>query len=1077
MLEKTLKSFGVNTKRLYRVMIWTASIILTIVLLLQIAFFSSVLWLNSQSGQNLIKTHIISAAKEAGYDVDFSAIGYRFPQGLNISELKISDDDGPIAELSDVVIRPGIISLGLRNINLSVRADTLTLFRLPASEKAAEPEPKSFALSPFELPDIYFTRFALNNLSIQKLDIRKEVFGLDLVLAPKLESRISLGDIIEADMNFYAQKVDDDLPIWMPKEIELSAAFNPQSLDFELKSLEIYRQDVDISASGAANLGEDGQVEMSAKALLEDFSTLAENTEGNAELNAALKGSIQSPALNANGVIDMPMLKERGLAEIKFTLNDDNVSEPPLGRAVIQTLYQEKPIELGADFNFKDKILSLNNIEGSAPELNLQGQVDFNTDTMLADGNLTVKATDLNIYSQMANIELRGNADADITLAGKDGAQSLSTKANISDAAYQEITLQSAQLNTSIDDVRNPWPESFSLNAKGFKPAADVVFSTVDASLSKKEGELYGLNLNANGTAMQAFSIKGDADLKGLKTGQVSADNIDMTLSSKGSALVVKGMADQEKLNITVNTNGFNLSSLPVSLPEQLHDIKLTSEIKAQGPLANPVIMGDAALTPISVVKDQTVTVSTFGGYQDKRLRFDFTGEGSALDQLDGYIQLPMSLSLMPFEFSLPPSTALDGEIFLKANAGSLAPIFLPAGHKLEGGIDVNGKIGGTIATPDIRGQARLNDGTYFFTPYGVDLYDLNIAAGLTQNGVELETLSANGPKGGKLNGSGIFSFNEKQNTNMNLTLDNFQIADSEKLEGIFSADINLDGDSDGYLLSGDINLGQFDIIIPERFKSNIPELNIVEKDEQKKPKDELKQFKLDLSIIADNQIFVRGWGLDAEFGGEIDVNGTLDSPLFDGDLSARRGRYEEFGRRFVLDQAYLRFQGTIPPSPYLDIIATTDADDIQASVNLSGSIEDPKIKLSSVPSLPEDEILSRVLFGKNIQKITPFQAIQLKQTLDRFTGNGGSGFDPLGKLRDLTGLDDIRVDTDDEGQASVGAGKYLTEDVYLELEKGAGEQSGTANIQVEITPSISLESEVGQDAQAGAGVMWKWDY
>jgi translocation and assembly module TamB len=111
------------------------------------------------------------------------------------------------------------------------------------------------------------------------------------------------------------------------------------------------------------------------------------------------------------------------------------------------------------------------------------------------------------------------------------------------------------------------------------------------------------------------------------------------------------------------------------------------------------------------------------------------------------------------------------------------------------------------------------------------------------------------------------------------------------------------------------------------------------------------------------------------------------------------------------------------------------------------------------------------------MSRITPFQAIQLTQTLQRFSGKGGGGFDPLGKLRSATGLDDIRVDTNEAGESSVGVGKYLTDKVYLEVEKGKGEASGAANIEVELTPSISLESKIGQDAQGGAGIFWSRDY
>ena len=95
----------------------------------------------------------------------------------------------------------------------------------------------------------------------------------------------------------------------------------------------------------------------------------------------------------------------------------------------------------------------------------------------------------------------------------------------------------------------------------------------------------------------------------------------------------------------------------------------------------------------------------------------------------------------------------------------------------------------------------------------------------------------------------------------------------------------------------------------------------------------------------------------------------------------------------------------------------------------------------------------------------------------------GGNTFDVLGMTRDILGIDqlDIRqsegTEDGDEGEASVGIGKYLTEDVYVDIEKGLGDESGKLSVEVKLTPNISLESELGMDSRAGVGVMWKYDY
>jgi translocation and assembly module TamB len=238
-----------------------------------------------------------------------------------------------------------------------------------------------------------------------------------------------------------------------------------------------------------------------------------------------------------------------------------------------------------------------------------------------------------------------------------------------------------------------------------------------------------------------------------------------------------------------------------------------------------------------------------------------------------------------------------------------------------------------------------------------------------------------------------------------------------------------------------------------------------------------MQAVALHVDFSAPNRVFVRGWGIDAEFGGAVAITGTLKEPLFDGALESKRGRYEEFGRVFNFDHAYLRFQGTVPPSPYLDIQAVTKLDDITAQVNLTGPVKEPAIALSAVPAMPQDEVMSHILFGKDMSKISPFQAVQLASSLHRLTGKGSSGFEPLGAIRKATGLENLQVETDENGGTTVGAGKYITDKVYLEAEKGSGEKSGAAALKIDITPHLKAESKIGQDNKSGGSLNWEWDY
>ncbi|MFA4911610.1 MAG: translocation/assembly module TamB domain-containing protein, partial [Desulfobacteria bacterium] len=80
---------------------------------------------------------------------------------------------------------------------------------------------------------------------------------------------------------------------------------------------------------------------------------------------------------------------------------------------------------------------------------------------------------------------------------------------------------------------------------------------------------------------------------------------------------------------------------------------------------------------------------------------------------------------------------------------------------------------------------------------------------------------------------------------------------------------------------------------------------------------------------------------------------------------------------------------------------------------------------------------------------------------------------------RKLLGVDQLAVVQSEEsaGDTSVSIGKNLGEDIYIKIEKGVGSSKDKVSAEFEITPNITLDSEVGKDAQGGIGLNWKWDY
>jgi len=232
------------------------------------------------------------------------------------------------------------------------------------------------------------------------------------------------------------------------------------------------------------------------------------------------------------------------------------------------------------------------------------------------------------------------------------------------------------------------------------------------------------------------------------------------------------------------------------------------------------------------------------------------------------------------------------------------------------------------------------------------------------------------------------------------------------------------------------------------------------------------RPLALDLVISAPSQIYVRGRGLDAELGGELRLGGTTAAVVPSGSFSLIRGRLDILGKRLDLSEATLALEGNFVPM--LSVAASNESDGITSFVRIDGPATEPVVSFTSNPELPEEEVLSRLLFGRGLQNLSALQAAQLANAVATLAGRGGVGI--IGRLRQGFGLDDLDVQTSAEGGATVRAGKYLTENVYTEVEVDDQGQS-QINLNLDLSESVTVRARTGSSGDTGLGVFFERDY
>jgi translocation and assembly module TamB len=217
--------------------------------------------------------------------------------------------------------------------------------------------------------------------------------------------------------------------------------------------------------------------------------------------------------------------------------------------------------------------------------------------------------------------------------------------------------------------------------------------------------------------------------------------------------------------------------------------------------------------------------------------------------------------------------------------------------------------------------------------------------------------------------------------------------------------------------------------------------------------------------------------GLESEWQADVTLKGTTEAPRVTGEIELVRGTLGFAGRSFELEEGRVTFPTGDAYDPSVRLLASDTFENVTVNVSVSGRAQNPQIAFSSVPGLPQDEIVSRILFGSSITELSPLQAVQLAASLNSLRGSGG--LSPLGALQSATGIDRLRVLGPDDAQGrgtALAAGQHITNDIYLEVITDGRGYTAT-QLEISLTPALSILSQAGGSGQTSFSVRYRKDY
>jgi translocation and assembly module TamB len=861
-----------------------------------------------------------------------------------------------------------------------------------------------------------------------------------------------------------------------------------------------------------------------------------------AALGTAIAGTV-SAKVNARGPLERLRLQSavegRGItaggAAIERFQISGNVADLSQRTAVIDGSFRA----LGLDGNLGLTAELSGNSEVAVPRLRLtaanstiDGNLRFGFATGLVQGAVTARLPDLSRWSGLAGTPLGGSLDLSAQLAAIDGGQGLDLTVNgarlAAGAGAARAEIGGVSVTARLSDIwRAPSGTGrLSLTAAHFGAGE---FKTVSATFASQRPGRFAFQGGADGRPLTvSFAGEGGLAPDGAElrlsrfAGSLGSDKFRLAqpldLTRRGPDLAFSGL-DLRLGSGHIAANGalrggalalaLNAVDLPIAAGAQLlghpevHGA-LSASANLSGTLRAPrghiaVNARELSLSVLPHTRTPRLGLTVTGDWDGRAVAMQGQVTGLAGDRVAITGSLPLLLTPAPLGLSVPP----QGRLVLRAQGngdiGHLADL-LPLGEdRLSGHFAADVGVGGTVAAPAASGQLRLAGARYENFATGAVLTDISADLVGDRDRFNLAAFSAADGASGTLKAKGgfVLSGASGPTAELSATLANFRVAARDEALITASGTISVNGPLSAPKAAASLTVDRAEINLPASLPPSVVVIQVTEiggrAGNRPAPAEAAPELPvtLDITVSLPGPVLVRGHGLDSQWHGRLKITGTSAAPKITGTLVSDRGSVDLLGKSFVLTRGVITFDGSAKLDPTLDIVAEVSAADITAQVVITGVASAPKITLASTPPVPQDEILSRVLFNQGVGQINAGQGLQLAQAAATLTG-GGPGV--LDRLRGKLGLDWLRFGQGPAGAASpilnpsvvtpatssstaVSAGKYVMPGVSVGVTQGISPPTSRVTVEIELGHHITVDTEAGQNGGTGIGLNYNHDY
>jgi hypothetical protein len=352
--------------------------------------------------------------------------------------------------------------------------------------------------------------------------------------------------------------------------------------------------------------------------------------------------------------------------------------------------------------------------------------------------------------------------------------------------------------------------------------------------------------------------------------------------------------------------------------------------------------------------------------------RFEAHSAGCKLSAQGQWIDSPSPVEVLSFQKSkLPGQVNLEGSLSI-SDLNWLAQEVTGI-RRLSGGLEVHGILRGPITAPTANATIKVSDAELFPDFDMPALGNLNMETSVTPEVITVHKFS--GEMGGApFDLAGTFKAMTGPDSEVDFKLqgENILLYRDENLRLRADTQLVLKGPISRMELSGEVAVTDGGFFKNFGILEGFEGLEGITKSDTGRGfqlfsirKSPFNGLRFNIRISAKKPFLVRNNLARGSVRPDLMLTGTGEVPLLVGKIYVEPTRLYLPAGRMNLQAGLVRFEQTEPDRPKLDLLGTATMRSYDITAVIDGPYDEPVITLSSIPPLPDDELLMLLLTGK----------------------------------------------------------------------------------------------------------------